>query len=153
MESPDKSGKKFDTPWVLEDVLHISNIHTELIAESTLHFKWNFSQAAMHCGDSLVTDSELWEIGILEESIVWLFLLRTESFGDTLICTESASFSSRLQSFLEELDVSSELMLDCLLNILGSGHILDLHTLTMGFLSVDRNVDVHSELTLVNVGI
>ena len=48
LESPNESGEEFNAPWIPEDVLHVCNVHTKLVAESSLHFKWDLSKISVH---------------------------------------------------------------------------------------------------------
>jgi len=136
LESPDESGEELDTPWVLEDVLDIGDIHTKLVAESLLHFKWDFSEAAVHARDPIIGHKDLWKIWILEESVIRLLLLLSEGLCRTGVGIEASSLSIWLLAILEHLNVASELVLHSTLHILGSSHILDLNTLTLHLLSL-----------------
>lgn len=48
LERPDKSGEKFDAPWVFEHHLDIKDVHAELVAESAFDFEGHFFKESVH---------------------------------------------------------------------------------------------------------
>ena len=72
----------------------------------------------MDLGDSLVCDGDLRKIGVLEESVVRLFLFDAQSHSSVVIWLISASLGERDLSTAEHLDVTTILILDSALSIL-----------------------------------
>ena len=118
LEAPDETCEHFNRPWVSEHVLNIWNIHTELVAEALLDIEGDFTQYAVDLGDSLVSDGNLRKIGVLEESVVRLFLFDAQSHSSVIIWLISASLGERDLSTAEHLDVTTILILDSALSIL-----------------------------------
>lgn len=56
LEGPDQAREHLDAPWVPEHVLHIRDIHTELVSEAALDFEWNLAEDPVHGGYSFVRD-------------------------------------------------------------------------------------------------
>ena len=135
LKSPDDSGEEFDAPWMPEDLLHICNIHTKLIAESSLHLKWDLSKTSVHGRNSLVRNGNLWKIWVLEESVIWFIVLFAKSLCHSSICIKSSSFSFNFFSFFEHPDMAAILILDGSLDILSTSNVFDFDTLTLRFLS------------------
>lgn len=137
LEGPDKASEHFNGPGVAEDVLDISHIHAKLVAESLLDIKWDLAQNAVDLRDSLVCDCNLGQVRVLEEAVVWLLVLDTQSHCAVHVGLIASSLWQDFLAAGEQIDVTSVLILDSTLNVLGASNIFDLDTRTLVLFSLD----------------
>jgi len=118
LKRPDKTSEHLDAPWVPEHVLHVGHIHTELVAEALLHIEGDLTQDAMNLRDSFVGDSDLRQVRVLEETIIWLVLFDAQSHGPVIVGLVASCLGKRDLSASEHLNVAAVLVLDSPLDIL-----------------------------------
>ena len=137
LEGPDEASEHFNGPGVTEDVFDISHIHAELIAESLFDIKWNLAQNAMNLRDSLICHCNLGQVRVLEEAIVWLLILDTQSHCAIHVGLIASSLWQDFLAAREHINVASIFELDSTLDVLRASNIFDFHTGTLVLFSLD----------------
>ena len=153
MKGPDEAGEHFNGPRVAENVLHVGNVHTELVAESLFDVEGDFAEEAMDLRNALVGHSDLGKIGILEETVVGLFFLDTEGHSAVVIGLISAGLWKRNLALVQKCDVASIFVLDSALNVLGASHVFDLDAGGLVLLALHRKVDINTKLTVFDLSL
>ena len=105
----------------------------------------------MDAGDSLVSHSDLRQIGILEESVIGLFLLNTEGDGAVHVGLVPSRLWQRDLAAGQHLDVATVFKLHSTLTVLGASDILDFDARTLVFLTLDRDVHINAKLSILNL--
>ncbi len=131
LERPNEASEHLDGPRVAEHVFDIRDIHTKLIAEALLDIERDFSQNSMDFGNSLVSHSNLGQIRVLEEAIVWLVFLDSESDSSVNVSLIAACLGHDLLSTRQKVNMAAVLEFDSALNILRASNILDLYARTL----------------------
>ena len=151
LERPDETGEHLDGPGVAEDILHIGHIHTELVAESLLDIEGNLSEDAVNARDALVGHSDLRKVRVLEETIIRLFFFDSQGHSAVNIGVISARLRQWDLTAGEHLNVTSILILYSSLSILRSGNILDLNARAFVLLTLNREVNIDTKLSIFNL--
>ena len=150
LERPDEACEHLDRPVVPKDVLDVSDVHTELVAETLLHIEGDFAEDAMNARNTLIGHGDLGKVGVLEESVIRLFFFNAKPLCATRALIKLARLTHWDLSARQHLDVATVLVLNGTLAHFRAGKSLELNSGTLVFLSLHGEADIDTQLSILN---